>query len=354
MLGSLAVLLALGTATPGAAAVPATRDVTAAQAVGAAAESYESLIRWENDAVSTTYGDSWSFTFYFDDTFNGDLAGVIEINGPLSGFAADAVILTRNKAPGSVSDSIGYLNPPLSAPPLDADTYQLSPRLEWAFYDQQWSAEPATPATLTVAPAALAEDARVQQDSNNPVVTVISAALAGEYIDRWAWTSTDPNLEPRYARIPGGTWRIVVTDDQGATVLEESIVRANGAVPTATLAVTDLPPDTTLSASVTFTLDASSAGNFTLTQSQPFGFTTPAEARPILVVDDESLDETVAVADPGPTVPVGLVGFAGLIAVGLATTVVFQVVRMRRGALPAPAGGDAPDSAPVDPAEQTS
>ena len=145
-----------------------------------------------------------------------------------------------------------------------------------------------------------------------------------------------------------------MTDDEGTTLLDESIVRANGAVPSATLALTDLPQDTTLSASVTYTLDSASAGNFTLTQSQPFGFTTPAEARPILVVDDESLDETVAVADAGPTMPVGLIGLAGLIAVGLATTVVFQVVRMRRGALPASAPGDAPDSAPADPVEVTS
>lgn len=347
-IATVAVLLALGSAFPSSAAsVPGTRDVTNAP-LAAAAEPFEIPIRWETGALRTTYGDYWSFTFYTDSGFYYDPAGVVEIDGPLSDFAADAVIVSNIKAPDSASDVIAYLNPPFSVPPLSAGSYQFSPRLRWTFSDQPFVGEPASPATLTIDPAALRVDSRVQQDSNNPVVTVISAALTGEYIDEWAWTSSYPDVEPGYARVPGGTWRIVVTDDEGTTVVDETVDRQEGAVPSTTLAIADLPRDTTLSATATFTLDAASAGNFTVAQAESFAFTTPAEGRPILVVDDETLDEVAIMADPEPTVPVGVIAMAGLIALGLATTVVVQVVRLRRARLGGVTSNGKPDPAQVD------
>jgi hypothetical protein len=327
-LGAVVATLALTSATAASA------DGPAPAADGRVTEVAVPLVFTEPDLV-IEYGQPWGFAFTTSWEFLSDLT-TAEITGPVSGPTSN--FSTYSIPPFGAG---GWVSGTGEGAPTPAGQYEIGLTLRTQSYGETYVSSPAAPASLTIEPAELTVDFRAGADSTNPVVTVLSAQLTGEFVDYFGGSFSDPSAVPIYtARIPAGTWTFTVRDDAGTTVAERSITNAAGALPSAAVALVDLPARSELSAEVVFTADAAAASNFVITQAPPFDFTTADAVRTpdrVVVPEDE------ATANSGPGIPQGIVLVVGLLALGLVAALIILSLRLR----PAAAPNDEPSSPPV-------
>lgn len=298
-------------------------------------EVASTLVFTEPDLV-IMYGEPWGYSFTTTGPFVGNPSTTLEITGPVTGPTTNFSLYTTG-----AFDVGGYASGPIDAGPTPAGEYDVTFTLRATDFGETYVATPAAPASLTIEPAELTVDFRAGVDSTNPALTVLSAQLTGPFVDYFAGSFTDPNAVPVYAaRIPAGTWTFTVRDEAGATLAERSITSATGALPSAAVALVDLPAKSTLSADVVFTVDAAAASNFAVTQAPPFDFTTADAVRSpdaVVVPEDE------ATASSGPGTPQGIVLVVGLLALGLVAALVILARRPR----PVVAPSDDPSTPPV-------
>lgn len=307
-------------------------------ASSAAAADIQTALVFTNETSKTVeYGQGWFFSFAADPRFNFNQGATsAQMAGPYDGPIPNPVLS------GFGEYATGYIVLPGDQPPTPAGNYQVYVTLTQTLGADRLTAVTAAPATLVVTPAPLTVQQRVTADPNDPANAIISAELTGTYVETWAF-SVNPVFE-QTPRMPVGTWSVTVTD--GDTVLiDEEIAQPANRIPNLSYYARGLPAGADLTSTVTFTPSNALQGSFAITQAAPFAYTASTESRPVPVADAAGTDTDIVEPAAGPSVPLGLVILAGLLATGASVAIVLLVLRLRSlGGAAAPTGDTPPDA----------
>jgi hypothetical protein len=205
-------------------------------------------------------------------------------------------------------------------PPLSAGKHTLTVTAQ-----SGCGAETAT-VTITVSKAPLTFDARITADPNAPGNAIITSQAIGDFMDR---LPDAVYRDDNSARFPAGTWKIAVVDDSGASVHEDTIAGKVGDPGYISAYWLQAPEDASLTATVEFTPSGSLAGDFTVTQPAPFGYTTGQTTNAGLTkpADDGPPRSTTPT---GFTLPVWSLVAAGVLAVAAIAVGIVFAIRLRR------------------------
>jgi hypothetical protein len=127
-----------------------------------------------------------------------------------------------------------------------------------------------TPVSVTITPAAISENTTIAPDPNNSQNAIITSQLSGQYVDQLP--SCQCEAQNGYV-LPAGTWKLIVTDSSGKTVLAKQFDQPANGLPTYVNYWPSVPAGETFSAQSTFTVSGSAASNFALTP-QKFSWTS--------------------------------------------------------------------------------
>ncbi len=222
-------------------------------------------------------------------------------------------------------DGTVYISQPATQPLLAAGSYDVSAVYNPApggFYD---SSQTATPVVLTVSALAVAPTVDVVNDPAVSARPVITASLAGSYVDT-------------IGGAPAGTWHFIVTGVDGATVFETDVAQAQGATDPVRVEIdSPLQEGGQYAVKSTFAPVPELAGGVTVGELSDSVFQTPSG----------SFGE--ALTAPAP-IPLWLTILLLVMLVGLATTAIIVGVKLRgRNAAPETGGTPAPQRVPGDP-----
>ena len=155
-------------------------------------------------------------------------------------------------------------------------------------------------ATLTVKPAALTVDLRVESDATQPLGAVVSARLDGAFVENY---NRCLGYEECRATPPAGRWDFTVTDEAGETIVEKSINVKSTDAQFASFYWHGVAAESDFTTTGTFTASDPDRGSFTVEQAGDVSFTSPDAAvtdtpeTPVVVPEVEEVD-------PGSTIPV--------------------------------------------------
>ena len=175
------------------------------------------------------------------------------------------------------------------------------------------------PLTLKISAAVLSTNLLMQTDPQNSRNAVISASLAGPYID-------EINNGDDFWKIPAGTWHIAVKDQTGATAFTKDVTTSVGLVSFVNLYWANVPAGGTFTGSATFTPTGSAGANFAITPAANATLTTQptSSASPTPGPTDAPADTQLT----GAAIPLWLLTL--LILVGLSAAVLLVVAIVRR------------------------
>lgn len=300
---------------------------TVVLAPATAAQADDGVITFDPPASGTfTYGALWYLPFTTDYRFASGQPVSGEMAGPFDGPIGDVQLYAY------YDTARGNLIAPFDQPPTPAGSYQVYLTLRTDYFGNPLVATPSAPASLTIEPAPISIEHKVVVDPNNPVNAIVTASMTGAYIDYTVWsvTALPEELTPSVPRTPGGTWTLRITNGD-EVALERQFDQPAGTSPNLSFYWTDVPLNAQLSSTVTFAPTGSSVGNFDVTQSPSFAFTSAPEGRPVPVADPSGTDQDDIVPEEGTSFPLGAVILAGVIGLALVAAIVVLVVRGRRG-----------------------
>ena len=274
-----------------------------------------------NPASQTVeYGQYWEVTATVDrpECLDCDPDGFeMAVQSPTNGQAIDAKIFDKTVFISSFDMS--FLLPP--------DTYEVTGQMAYDLYTMSPSNKPGT---IIVKPAALAVKAAVIPDDHQPAGAIVTAQLTGAFVDAVdeCFGSTECHIP-----LPNGTWKITVSDPEGAVVHEEEIATKGAASRYASFYLHDVAPASDYSVDATFTPSSSDSENYTVTEATDVAFTS-AEAPEAGSPDAPAVPDIEVETATGPTVPLWLAILASAIVLGLAIAagVFWLLLRRRRNA----------------------
>ena len=130
--------------------------------------------------------------------------------------------------------------------------------------------------------------------------------------------------------LPNGTWKLTVSDSDGAVVHEEEIATKGAASRYASFYLHDVAAASEYTVDASFTPGSSDTENYTITEASNVSFTS-AEAPAAGDPDAPAVPVVEVETATGPTVPLWLVILASVIVAGLAITAgVFWLLLRRR------------------------
>lgn len=183
------------------------------------------------------------------------------------------------------------------------------------------------PGTLTVVPAPLSIDLRIETDENQPAGAVVSSQLLGDFVEK---QNDCYEGSPCKRVLADGTWAYTITGTDGETLVEKSIATKGNPGRFASFYWHDVPSSSNYTASATFTPVTSAAGNFAIEAPGAASFTSPAP----IISGDPGAEEEPVVAAPDTSdssIPLwGVLGWFAGVVILLAVAAVFLVLLLRQ------------------------
>ncbi|BDZ44335.1 hypothetical protein [Naasia aerilata] len=292
--------------------------------------------------VSIEYGEPWGLTLSSIATascYGCDTTVTLLVDG-------DAAASTWGTAgTRSYGTSQSYFSSYQVDEPLSAGEHELTATVAGNQFGLELFGQTAEPATITVAPAALAVDLRVETDPIHSANAVVTARLAGHFIESLVPRQYDDQEDSHQPpMLPAGTWSVSIADASGAAVYTQETPVEAGGDPYLTQYWKDVPAGTTFTASASFTPSGDTADDFTVTNAENASYTSPAATTVVAPVDEPDAVEPTA-STAGPSVPLWVAAAAGLVGLSGLLAILLTLLLVRRR--PRPAAG--PDSSsPAD------
>jgi hypothetical protein len=231
----------------------------------------------EPHALSAEYGEQWAFRTTLTQAWavSYPWTASVDFHGGPSGYHPDSYIDESNYSSSGSSSALHVgVYVPYNQPALTVGNYTMDVTVT-DFYGTAYTT--ASPASLTVTPAALGIDLRVLADPNNSDAAIVTAKFTGRFVDEYQSSSY-----AGAALSPAGEWHIALKDEDGAVAIERNLERSAGDDILATSFYwTGAEPDTEYKATAEFVPTGSSAANFTTTSATSFTYTAPASQRPV-------------------------------------------------------------------------
>lgn len=180
-----------------------------------------------------------------------------------------------------------------------------------------------TPLTLTVSPAPLTVDGRVQTDDAHPTGAVVTALLSGAVLDQYE--GCECTLDP------AGTWSVAIEDAAGRTVITRTIPVAAGGSRDTSFYWNDVPRDAQFRATFSFAPSGRQAADFDVT-SDTISYASPAAASaPVASTPDPQAQTPERTSARTPTLPLWLLVALGMLALAALVAIAVLVVRLALG-----------------------
>jgi hypothetical protein len=281
---------------------------------------------------SFVYGDPWGFQAEMTGVVTGIYGGENMIPGESHVSSFDGPYGEVYFFPNGADTAAGWFGADPERAPLDAGTYDMRVSVNGAQTGSgfAYSGE-SEPIELEIGPAELATDVRMIADPSNPDNAVVTVGLDGQFINNLV-PGLPQDEYPSLARMPAGSWHVVITDGAGSTLLDRTIEQPADGPPSATLYWTDAEPESAYTVTGSFTPVPDSQQNFAIAEAAAFPYTSPSAQRP---------QPTPTVAGPlveplespgGASLPVWSILGAGLVALGLVVALLTLLVAGRRRA----------------------
>ena len=192
------------------------------------------------------------------------------------------------------------------------------------------------PGKLTIVPAQLAVDFRIETDEHQPTGAIANAQLTGPFIQAVDGCYGSSECHPEMS---AGEWTFIVKDDTGATVQEKTIPVKGTATQFASFYWHDVPASSDFVATASFAPIAGQEGNYDIEQATELSFTSPAP--PVIDESDPAVVVPVTEEAAAPSsVPLWLVILGlGLLVLLLIAVAIFFLL-LRRQTAPAPDDDD--------------
>jgi hypothetical protein len=139
-----------------------------------------------------------------------------------------------------------------------------------SFTDDSGTVTSATPAKITITPAALLSSTTIVEDPNNTANAIVTAQLSGSFIDELPTCYCE---DQGLYSLPAGTWNTTVTNSSDTVVLKKQQQQASGGNPFFVTYWPDVPAGESFSADSTFTVAAAASSNYALSDHK-FSWTT--------------------------------------------------------------------------------
>jgi hypothetical protein len=252
------------------------------------------------------YGQGWVVT--------GQVAGVY---GPSYQASATVTSGSVSKNVTAVYGSTFQVYGPEALPQLDLGTgaHSVSVTLTGGYIP----VAPSDPVKVVVTAAAISSTTTIVPDPNNSSNAVITAQLAGHFIDQ---LGPDGNGYP----LPAGTWHLIVTDSKNTVLLDKQQQQVVNGVPHFVYYWQNIPAGATMTATTTFTPASASAANFSMT-AQKFSYTTAAAAGDATGASGSGGSRHLVALSAPPGAPTWIYLLVLLIGVILAAAVIVLLAR---------------------------
>jgi hypothetical protein len=192
-----------------------------------------------------------------------------------------------------------------------------------AVCDPPFSCATTTPLTLTVTPAQLTVDGRVETDEHHTRGAIVSALLTGDVLDQYL--GCDCSLDP------AGHWTITITDDDDEQVVSRTVPVSSGTTKDVSFYWNDVRRDTHFTARFSFTPDGRHASDVAVT-SDVVQYTSPEPTTPVTpATPDPAGGATAATAAHTPTMPVWVIVAGGAVALAVLIAIAALMIRVASG-----------------------
>ena len=190
------------------------------------------------------------------------------------------------------------------------------------FSPEPYVGSTSTSLDVTISPAPLAADLRVETDPVNSSNAIITARLTGAFVDR-----LEPFVGERTPNLPSGTWNVSLTDGDGTEVWRQEATVEAGGMPYLTWYWQAAPRDATFAGSAVFTPTGDSATEFA---SSPAAISYTSPPAPSTPANGEPAVEDPVTAPVVETLPLWAIILGALIAAASLLVIVLALVRRPR------------------------
>jgi len=291
------------------------------------------------------YGSYWDFTVNVSNTpcSLGDCEKSLEVsvigdNGHRERFRTDVFDTDELDMARAYFGQYNLKNP------LGAGAYTFTARFIDPYSGEATGVGPLTMASgnkagkLTITPAKVAVDLRIETDEHQPTAAIAFAQLTGPFIQAidGCYGSTDCHPD-----LSAGEWTFTIKDDIGATVQEKKIPVKGTATQFASFYWHDVPASSDFIVSASFTPIDGQKSNYDIEQATEVTFSSPAP--PVIDESDPAVVVPVTEEPAAPSsVPLWLVILGlGLLVLLLIAVAIFFILLRRQSA---PAVDDSVDS----------
>lgn len=269
------------------------------------------------------YGQGWGLSFQGAYAFTADpLALSIELNGFPKGYFA----YQRSQGNHWEGTMTGFIYPEYDQAPLDAGTYTVKLSGKTSAWDGSKVSNFVTNATstFTIAKVQLGTETRALPDPSNPLVSIISSRLTGDFVESYY-----PSTEKSAPGSPAGTWTFTVKDLEGAEVYTTTVDRTRGDHTLGASIVWDgAEPGKEYIAVAAFVPSSGSEKNFTVSNADDFEFTASDDGRVIAASDAGETVASEVPPEPDFSVPLWWVILIALALVALIACAVVFAIRL--------------------------
>ncbi|MGV8885105.1 MAG: hypothetical protein ACOH1T_05890 [Microbacteriaceae bacterium] len=205
---------------------------------------------------------------------------------------------------------------------LDAGDYSFKLRIE-----QQASQKATTdaPAKLTIAPAKLATQLRVDADPSSPSNVIVTVLATGRFVKE-----IDYSRSGYSPMMPAGTWTVTAKDSNGDVAFSEDFTQEEGTQSSFSAYWAGAPAATTYTFDGDFTPDAAVAGNFSVEPAAAVSLSTPVADAVVVPGDGEKPTAPIAVVSADPSLPIWAIVTLIILIITLAVATAVLAIRMRR------------------------
>ena len=293
--------------------------------IGGAAQAADPVVikLTANTESPVEFGSDWSFSAKLDRT----RCGYRNCN--------DSLILTFTGDNGTTvvgkADVYGDENAYFSSFELEdslpAGTYTITSKFKdpWGAKTVLSSANNAP--KLTINPAPVAVDFRVETDPHQPTGAIVNAQLTGVFLDGIAaCLGSVPCHEP----LASGTWDFAITDESGAVLVEKQIAAKGPASQFASFYWHNVPAGSNFTGTAKFTFAGTIGKSFVIEQAADVAFTSPAA---VAAGEPGSVEVPAVTEEPetGPSLPFwAILAWIVVMALLAVAVTVFAILALRQ------------------------